>query len=305
MDSELKNELDRARKLKYNLAVVSVPGMGCSRLLKQYIADNPEVKYINKPGEELGDFNILDLAFDLNSEALKWADDYFHQAGSGQGIAIAINTPYIFSSEEYRYSFVRGHVYKEYWLKTADIGETAEILLLMKIKCSRKRVEEIWRDSGGLRQLIKYEAVADGGLIDAVIEPILKVVSRCSPADLEKLGLVENGKIKSKLLAGNVGLSNKDLDIKVAFDLSVTEAGQSTGERLTQTEANILRIMVTDSGEITKEGVSNIKWGEGKYDALSDRAINKAMRRLSEKLVKHKIITIPKVGYKIVKQDGS
>ena len=153
--------------------------------------------------------------------------------------------------------------------------------------------------------MIKYEAVADGGLIDAVIEPILKVVSRCSPADLEKLGLVENGKIKSKLLAGNVGLSNKDLDIKVAFDLSVTEAGQSTGERLTQTEANILRIMVTDSGEITKEGVSNIKWGEGKYDALSDRAINKAMRRLSEILVKHKIITIPKVGYKIVKQDGS
>jgi len=273
--------------------------------VKQYAAENPEVRYINKPGEALGDFNILDLAFDLNSGALDWANDYFHRAGAGQGIALAINIPYIFANDEYKNSFVRSHIYKAYWLKAASLDETGKVLSLMDMKLDKKKIREIWDESGGLPQLVKYEAVGDRGLIDAVIEPILKVVSRCSPEDLERLSLMENGKIKSKLLAGSVDLSNKDLDIKVAFDLSVTEVGRSTGQKLTQTEANILRMMVTNSGEITKEGVSNIKWGEGKYDALSDRAINKAMRRLSEKLVKHKIITIPKVGYKIVKQDDS
>jgi len=45
--------------------------------------------------------------------------------------------------------------------------------------------------------------------------------------------------------------------------------------------------------------VSDIKWGIGKYDEFSDQAINKQMRRLSQKFSKFTIVTIPKVGFEI------
>ncbi|MBI2465297.1 helix-turn-helix domain-containing protein [Candidatus Shapirobacteria bacterium] len=299
--SELKKELDAAKKLKYNVAVVSVPGMGSSRLLKKYARENSEVKYISSPGEDLADFSILDLAYDLHDDALSWTEDYFHKAGSGQSVAVAINTPFIFEQIDFKKSFFKGHLYKIIWIRAMVEVEVGEMILEMGEKVDKKQLEEIMIQSGGLPQLVKYELVGDKDQVSYVLEPILKVINKCSPVDLEKLGLMTGDKIISKLLVDNNKNSGLGFDIKIGFDLSIKENRDEGDIKVSLYEKKIIEKMLDNEGKITKEEVSDIKWGEGKYDEYSDQAINKAMRRLSEKLTKYKIETIPKVGYKLAK----
>lgn len=297
---ELKMELDSCRKLKYNLAVVSIPGMEASRLLKKYAESDSKIKYIRKNGDELGDFSILDLGMDLNKDALMWVEEYFHKAEPNQNLVVAVNTPYIFQSAEYKQSYFRNHIYKAHWLRVLNIEETKKVLDSFGVKADDKTAKIIFEESGGLPQLIKYEAIGDRSLIGPVVEPIWKVISKCIQADLEKLGVMENGQIKSKLLADNKITGDDFEKIKIDFDLSFFENGELNKNKLTSMEAEILKKMLFNDGQITKEEVSNLKWGDGKYDHFSDQAINKTMRRLSEKLKKYEIKTITKVGYKIV-----
>jgi len=297
---ELKRELDSCRKLKYNLAVVSIPGMGASRLLKKYAETDNKIKYIRKNGEELGDFSILDLGMDLNKEALRWVEEYFHKAKPNQNLVVAVNTPYIFQSAEYKQSYFRNHIYKAHWLRVLNFKETKKVLDGFGTKFDEKAVKNIFEESGGLPQLIKYEVVGDRSLIGVVVEPIWKVILECTSVDLEKMGVMVKGKLVSKLLSENK-ISGDDFEsIKIDFDLSFFEDGELNQNKLTSMEAEILKKILLNKGQITKEEVSNLKWGEGKYDDFSDQAINKAMRRLSGKLKKYEIKTIPKVGYKIV-----
>jgi hypothetical protein len=296
---ELKKELDNAMRLKYNVAVVSIPGIGSSRLLKKYVQENPKVKYINKPGEDLADFSILDLAYDLNSDALKWTEEYFHKAGSGQSVAVAINMPSIFRQTDFKNSFFKGHLYKTIWLKVMSFGEMVKMILEMGEKLDKERLQAVWTQSGGLPQLVKYELVGDKEQTSEVLAPILKVIDQTSPEDLEKLGVTSEGKIISNMLSDNRAGKMSDLDIKIEFDLSIRENGVNNGNTVTLGEKKIIEKMLVGEGKITKEEVSDIKWGEGKYDEYSDQAINKQIRRLSAKLQYYKVVTIPKVGYKI------
>lgn len=301
---ELKEELDKCRKLKYNLAIVSIPGMGASRLLKRYAETDSKIKYIRKNGDELGDFSILDLGMDLNSEALNWVEEYFHRAKPNQNLVVAVNTPYIFQSAEYKQSYFRNHIYKAHWLRVLTLGETKEALKSLGAKVDEKTARLIFVESGGLPQLIKYEAIGDRSLIGTVVEPIWRVISKCLDMDLEKMGVMESGQIISKLLVENKITGDDFEKIKIDFDLSFHENGVQNENKLTQVEAEILKKIMINGGQITKEEVSNLKWGEGTYDNFSDQAINKAIRRLSAKLIQYEIKTIPKVGYKIVTQSG-
>lgn len=297
---ELKRELDNCRKLNYNLAVVSIPGMGASRLLKKYAQTDSSVKYIRKNDEELEDFSILDLGMDLNKEALGWVEEYFHRAKPNQNLVVAVNTPYIFQSSEYKQSYFRNHIYKAHWLRVLNFEETKKVLDTLGTEVNEKSTKLIFEESGGLPQLIKYEVIGDRSLIEAVVEPIWRVILKCTNVDLEKLGVMENGQIKSKLLIDNKVSGDEFEIIKIEFDLSFFEDGELNQDKLTSMEAEILKLMLLNTGQITREEVSNLKWGDGKYDDFSDQAINKAMRRLSAKLKKYEIKTIPKVGYKIV-----
>ncbi len=282
---ELKKELDRARKEKYNLIVVSVPGMGGSHLLKKYVTENPGVKYIPQPGMELGNFSVLDFGMDLNGQALEWVDEYFRKAGVEQKMVVLVNTPYLLKSEDYQNSYCRGHIYKSYWLRALR----------------REEFPEKWQESGGLPQLIKYLiAGGDESSRAGIVEPILRVLGRCDQEDLKRMGLVDKEGVISQILRSY--RIESEIDIKIDFDLGFWEAGNRGEEKLVAVEADILKKMLANRGKITKEEVSDIKWGEGKYESFSDQAINKAMRRLSEKMRRYEIVTIPRVGYKIEKR---
>lgn len=286
---ELKTEIETARKGKYNLIVVSIPGMGGSHLLRRYVAENKEVNYVSRAGEELGEFNVVDLPMDLDYEMTKVADEYSRRLGIEQKMVLLVNIPYWLRSEDYQKSYLRGHVYKIYWLRTANQGEVDE---------------EKFQKSGGLPQLVKFLTVGgDKNALSGIVEPIMRVVARCNDEELEKLGVKSGGKMVSQILR-DFKMENKGVEIEINFDLSFSEGGQKSKELLTAMEAAVLRKMVIDGGKITKEEVSDIKWGEGKYDNFSDQAINKTMRRLGEKMERYEIVTVPKVGYMIAKRSG-
>ena len=97
----------------------------------------------------------------------------------------------------------------------------------------------------------------------------------------------------------DMGLSE---GIEIDFDLSIREDGQMSKEKLTEVEARILREMMQNEGKMTKDKVSEIKWGKAEFDEFSDQAINKTMRRINEKMTVYKITTIPKVGFVIEKR---
>lgn len=279
---QLKEEIDKARGQGYNLMVVSVPGMGGSYLLRKYASENSEVTYINKPAEVLGKFNLIDLAMDLEAGLGKVADDFGRSLGMDQKMVLLVNTPYWLDSNEYQESYLSGHIYKMFWLKTVSQSELGE---------------EMYQLSGGLPQLVKYlKAGGDREAMRGIVEPILRVISKCSDKDLEKLGIKNNGVLVSQILRDYQPTESGG--IKINFDLSVVEDG-TVGEKLTVVEAEVLRKMLGQEGQISKEEVSDIKWGEGKYDQFSDQAINKTMRRLNDKLKKYEVETIPKVGFRL------
>lgn len=287
---DLKQEIETARSGAYNLVVVSIPGMGGSYLLRRYVRESQGVKYIARAGEELGEFNIVDLPLDLDSEMTKVVDGYSRNLTVSQKMVLLVNIPYWLRSEEYQKSYLRGHVYKTFWLRVTSKEELGN---------------EVYKLSGGLPQLVKYlKAGGDEQAKAGIVEPIMRVIWKCNDEELTRLGVKDEQGLVSEILR-SYQMSNKEgVGIQVNFDLSFEEDGQRAKETLSAIEAEILRKIVTNGGKITKEEVSDIKWGEGKYDQFSDQAINKAMRRLKKKLERYVVVTVPKVGYKVEKRSG-
>lgn len=168
------------------------------------------------------------------------------------------------------------------------------------IKMADKDKQEIFEKSQGIAKLVKFLAVNRQRYKEEDKEPVLAPIeeaARGCPNDL----LIRFGLNREGVLSG----TDSGLGISINFDLSFEEEGVKSDEKLSRIERDILIFMTANGGEIAREKVADFKWGEGKYDEFSDQAINKTMRRLSGKLSLHQIETIPKVGYKLRKKDGS
>lgn len=310
----LKLEIGAPEQIKSNILVWSIPGMGAGHLAKQYVEEHPQVKYINGPDQELGEgLTVMYLAYDIDKEALGWADNYIRGTNLNQKFIIFLNAPYLLETEKYKKSYLAGHIYKTVWLKTLESKEIKEVAQEYNQNLNPNDLDLIVELSGGLPQLAKYLAInsddlssktEDSGLIK-VMEPTLSVISQCNPKVLEKMGLTIEGQLRGRLLQAwmkKLGGIKEKIDITISFDLGVIEDDEKTGMMITLQEKQILEEMMVGGNQITKEKVSDIKWGEGKYDQFSDQAINKTMRRLDAKLKWYQIETIPKVGYRISKR---
>lgn len=314
----LKDELGDPLQIKSNILLVSLPAMGAGHLVKKYIEENPQIKYVNGPGQELGDkLTIIYIAYDIDNQAFKWVDSYVRASGSGQNFILVLNSPGLMTTEKYLQTYLSGHVYKTIFLKCAEIEDVQILAKDFDNNLSEDEIGVIYQLSGGLPQLVKFLAINKSLLtkkneeiitdenLQKIIEPLAKSVLDCTNEVLEKMGILDKGIYKSELLKTYVdkkGGKKAKIDIVINFDLSIEENGEKTGREISLKDKQILEELIAGDGDISKEKISDIKWGEGKYDEYSDQAINKTIRRLSAKLKEYKIETIPKVGYRIVKK---
>ncbi len=291
---EIEKVIDQHRQMKANLLLVSVPGMGGSHLLKMYAKRHPEVVYISEKGKILGEFQLVDLGFDINPEALSVAEEYFKKADWDQKIVLLVNDPNILKKEVFKESYIPSHIYGREFLKVLSKKDIEILAKYFNEKLNNEEIERIYELSGALPQIAKFLAVnnlEDEG-IETVLKSISRVINKMSESDLEKHGLKIGG------LVSSVG-ANKSFDFKINFDLSFEEKGKVSEFKLSPEEKKIIEWMLENEGLVSKEKVADLKWGEGKYDKFSDQAINKAMRRLADKLKVYVIETVPRVGYRI------
>lgn len=303
--SQLKKELDECRGLGTNLLIVTLPGTGMGRLVKEYCQDvgSEKVMLITDEEQTLGTYNLIN--FDWADEStLHKVEKIFKKAAPDQKIAVTINYPTLLNDEKFKTSFFINHTYRKYYFGLRSEEDTVLMCNEINNKLSKVDIKKIYKVSGGLAQLVKYLAVNGADCIDGVeviLEPVVKAVVGVSSEVLIKLGVKKDDVWVGDLLRAHYKTSGA-IQIKINFDLSFEEEGKLNDQKLTKSEKQLLEKFIVNNGKLTKEEVSDIKWGEGKYDEFSDQAINKQLRRLSEKLSVYTIQTISKVGFIIKKK---
>jgi len=289
---ELKEKLQSAKKSNSNLLVYTFAGSGCTHYLKELARQDKELTYINNPGISLGKYNLLDLP--LGDAVL-----YTKLIDVKQKYLLTISSGIDFYSPTVRE--IISHSYLNFPLRAGSSEDIKDMLVRFTDKNDSQTVQLIMRLSGGIPKLAKYLIVHNGEFNEndntylTLINSISSSISDYNPTDLRSLSLTdENGNFLSELLGK---YAKRAVEIKINFDLSFEEKGIVSKEKLTSVESKIIKKMLDNGGKISKEEVSDIKWGMGKYDQFSDQAINKQMRRLSQKFKIFSIKTIPKVGF--------
>jgi hypothetical protein len=291
---ELKDKVQLAKKKGSNILLYTFAGSGCTHYLKELTRVDKELTYINSSDQKLGKYNLLDLPF---NEAIV----YIRQVNIRQKYLLVVSSGFEFHSSEIKE--LADHFYFTFPLPAGSLTDIKDMSTRFGGKSDVNTLELIMKLSGGIPKLAKYLIVHEGKVDenDVTFQTLLKSISDSitgyDPSELKRLSLVDNnGNFVSELLVKHL---SKILDIKINFDLSFEEKGILSREKLTALEAKIIKKMLDNGGQISKEEVSDIKWGVGKYDQFSDQAINKQMRRLSQKLSRFTIVTIPKVGFEI------
>lgn len=287
--------IEKSKKLNSNLIIKSFAGAGASYILKSYAKNHPQVAYISEENMILGEYSIIDAPVEVALTYLKKAD-------LKQKMTIVFGSGNDYYSENGKE--IRLHSYLSGVMGARDKADTEILVKEINEELKKDRVEEIYRLSGGIGKIAKFLAVTEdsGPGLDEILEATKKSLIGYQASDLEELGIIKDGLIVSELLRGVWDKIREKIKIDINFDLSWLENGVKTNENLTEAEAKVLRWMLVNEGAISKEKVSDIKWGEGKYDEYSDQAINKTMRRLDQKMKIYRIKTIPKVGFIIEKR---
>ncbi|MFA5894387.1 MAG: helix-turn-helix domain-containing protein [Candidatus Shapirobacteria bacterium] len=302
---QLKKELDECRGLGTNLLIITLPGTGMGRMIKEYGVDVGESKavVITDETSELGSYNLINFDW-ADTNTLNKVEKIFKKAKTDQKIAITINYPTLLNDDNLLKSFFINHTYRKYYFGLRSEEDSSRLCREINSELSKEEISNIYNLSGGLAQLIKYLVVngtekKDGAEI--ILAPVVRAVVGVSEEVLQKLGIWNKEGWRGELLKA-YNKTVKGIDIQINFDLSFEEDGKLNKQKLTKSEKQLLEKFMVNNGKLTKEEVSDIKWGEGKYDEFSDQAINKQLRRLSEKLSIYTIQTIPKVGFIIKKK---
>jgi len=295
---DLEVVLEKHRKLKSNLLVVTVPGTGLGHFFKIYKKKNLDKKF---------DVIKLDWAEEGTMVKLK---AMIAELDVSEKVAASINYPKSLFGD-LATDAIWNHFYGRYYFGAREKSDVMKMVDEMELWVTKDELERIWEWSGGLAQIVKYLVInkeALGGVMEKVLEdekmktilnPLALAVSGLNQEIKVRLNLVNDGNDWRSGLLKMFLNKNGGIDIRANFDLSFSEDGEVGKEKLSRDEKMIIEAIVSGQGKITKEKIAELKWGEGKYDKFSDQAIGKAMRRLSQKLNKYEILTIPRVGYMI------
>ena len=312
---EFATALDSAIEKGANLLIVCVPGMSVTYFLKKFLErkKDSKIKYISASDERLEEFNVLDLNFDKNPDGLALAESYFKQATLRQKFALVINTPQLLDSQEFQNSYVASHITSIYQFHTLDLEMVKIFAEELHTKLPANSLQNVLTLTGGIGRLVKFIVINKDLLnlplaeliqredLKLALLPSANVISQCDQEILKRLGIKTGDSFTSQILAKyfETNPTTERISIRVNPDLTFYEQTNLSKNRLNKTEAQILKFMVENQGVVTKEKISEIKWGEGEYDKFSDQAIGKTMQRLGKKLVRYKLEVIPSVGYKL------
>jgi len=297
----LEKILNQHKNSNSNLLILSLPGLGISHFLQDYCKKYPKVQYIDKPNQKLASFNILNPHFNTNPNALDIAKKYFNQATPQQKIALVTNQPYLINNKKLlKHNFWR-HLYSHYYHPALDKKDAKILLKQLNFKITTKQFQKIYQQSQGIPQLLKFFALHPNNFdpteLDQILQPLKKVSFLYSDKLLSKFNIIRNKHLQLP--------HAPQINIYINFDLSFSENNQTNPNKLTKEEAQILKFMIQNNLQITKEQISDIKWGQDNYDQFSDQAIGQAIRRLRKKLILYTITTIPKVGYQLKTKNAS
>lgn len=293
---QLRDTVLEAKKTKSHVLLYTFNGSGCSYVLEQISQNENGFVYLKDGNtEQDGDYFLADFS------SLEKCLDFYKKLGKDQKALFVIQNGLDYNSK--LISELKAHCYHKLAFGTRNFQDAVVLMEELGIEASDPIVDSIFKESGGIARLIKHFSVnfLSGkdltSNLDDKLEDIVSSIYGYNSNDLVELGLTDiDGQYKSLQFSS---VLSSQINIKVNFDLSFAEDGDQATDTLNPIEAKILAKLVGSNGVVSKEDVSEIKWGEGKYDEFSDQAINKTMRRLSQKLKKYTIVTIPKVGFKI------
>lgn len=296
-----------------NIIILTTPDTGGTHLTELIVSNNSKkIKYIDSKDQDLSSYNLLNLNFYREPKAISVADSYFKKANNSQKIALVINNPAFIESEQFHKSFVAGHVYDTYYLGTRSNEDSYLMSEEIKKDLSDEEKEKIFKLSGGIARLIKFfslniekaDRTLDGLIQDKplliALKASIEIVQNSSNEDLIRLGYIDEGHLKSDVLKYyfKINPSKPKINILINQDLTFSEDNFNSDSRFTKIENEVLQKLL-NQGIVKREEISDLKWGEGSYDKYSDQAINKTIERINKKLKKYRIISIPKLGYKI------
>lgn len=293
-----------------NGLILTLPGMGLSYFLKSYLKKtSKKIDYYSSVPDKLSsEINVIEN----DSTNISFLDDLdsLLKRQLDVKVILCLNQPQMTETEKYKNSYFSHHTYSAHYLKLVRYESCFDICREVNPKLKETEIKKIYGLSGGFRKLIKFLClnadrftgiskadVVKSDELKTILQPTVNSVSKCSTEMITKLGIDKDNLIFDLK-------PNLEVDIEIKDDLSFWEHGKKNTNKLTVFEKEVLEYLLNNDLFISKEGVSDIKWGEGKYDNYSDQAINKAMRRLNKKLMFHKIETIIKTGFRLkIKND--
>lgn len=311
---DLEQKIVNCASIGTNIIILTTPDTGASHLSKLVVSNNPKiVKYIDKDHEELSNYNLLNLNFYSDPNAISIANKYFKTAKQSQKFALLINNPSFIDTNQFHKSFVAGHIYDTSYLGVRTKDDTYLMISELNPSLTKDLKEKIYELSGGIARLIKFfslnteklswtldNLMADKPLLIA-LRASVEIIQNVKKEELQKFGYVENNKIVSVVLDHYFKLNPIILkaDISINKDLTFSENGVKSDQKLTKIESDVLNLLIHDE-VVKREQISDLKWGEGSYDKYSDQAINKTVERINKKIKFHKVVSVPKVGYKLI-----
>lgn len=305
-------------ELKASSLVLTLPGLGTSFLSDQFAEKHREdlqTKRVTSVKEELSAFNIIDLDFEANDNALDEAEEIFKHAQHRKHLALIVETPHILKSGEFKKSLIAERVYKSYPFKVFDQQTTSVFLEFINPELSADQVKAIQKRTDGIARFAKYFAVNPQNLkktneklyedpiFNMLTVPIASTIQKTDPDVLLQMGIDKKDKFISSMLKAHEEISVKTA-ISVHKDLTFSEDGEKSDEELIKVEKEILQQALKE-GVVTREAIAEAKWGPESYDEYSDQAITKTVQRLNNKLRHHELEAIPKVSYKLIRKESA
>lgn len=107
MYREFEQEIWKSWKAKANLLIVTVAGMSENFFAKKFWEKRKKegVEYVDGPGQKTGKFNILNLNWAGNNNALNIASEYLRGAGDKR-FAVVVNRTSVLGTSEFKESYV-------------------------------------------------------------------------------------------------------------------------------------------------------------------------------------------------------
>ena len=270
---------------------------------KHLVANNQDIALITSSNQALNKINILDFDLYLDQGQIKIIDNIFKTAAPDQKFLLVINSPAFINSQTYKTSYVCQHVYQTRYFKTMDAKDTALVAQRINSDLNPAQIGQIYQLSGGIGQLVKILSSDPSLLTQNIINyPTLIAITREYLKTPDQIKTLLGLDVPGGLLKHTAAELVVPIEIEILPDLMIKEEGIIGHQALTKTEADILREAIISGGFISKEKISDIKWGQNSYDSFSDQAINQTIKRINMKLQHHRFKAKPRLGYTLIRR---